>query len=69
MNAMLAEESRDHSHDFLVFSALNELYVYVNQNKEMIFEELSQSEVALQLHLPEKFQKLLGTVDTAVALL
>jgi plexin A len=63
MNSLLAEESREHERDFLVFSALNELYVYVNQNKEMIFDELNQNEVALQQHLPEKFQKLLDTME------
>ncbi|KAI1715743.1 plexin cytoplasmic rasGAP domain-containing protein [Ditylenchus destructor] len=42
MNMLLAEESRDHAQDFLIYSALNELYTYINQNKEMIFEELNQ---------------------------
>lgn len=63
MSAYLVEESRAHSREFMVFSALNELYVYVNQNKEMIFEELNQNEFALQQGLPEKFQNMLQTME------
>ncbi|KAI6236464.1 hypothetical protein M3Y95_00160400 [Aphelenchoides besseyi] len=63
MSAMLAEESRTHANDFRVFSALNELYVYVQQNKEAIADELGQNDVALNQQLPEKFQKLLDTME------
>lgn len=63
MSMILAEESREHAKDFLIFSALNELYVYVSQNKEIIFEEFNQNEFALQQKLPEKFQKLLDTME------
>lgn len=63
MNMILAEESRDHAQDFMMFSALNELYTYVNQNKEMLFDELNRNEFALQENLPEKFQKLLDTIE------
>ncbi|KAI6217562.1 Sema domain-containing protein [Aphelenchoides fujianensis] len=63
MSAMLAEESRTHANDFRVFSALNELFVYVQQNKEAISEELSQNDVAINQQLPEKFVKLLDTME------
>ncbi|CAD5219510.1 unnamed protein product [Bursaphelenchus okinawaensis] len=63
MSAFLAEESRNHANDFRVFSALNELYVYVHQNKEAVQEELSQNDVAIHQQLPEKFQKLLDTME------
>lgn len=63
MSALLAEESRQHANEFHVFSALNELYVYVQQNKEALAEELAQNDVALHQQLPEKFQKLLSTME------
>lgn len=63
MNAMLAEESRAHANDFRVYSALNELYVYVHQNKEAIAEELNSNEMSLNQGLPEKFARLLTTMD------
>jgi plexin A len=63
MNAMLAEESRAHANDFRVFSGLNELYNYVQQNKEAIADELNSSELCLNQGLPEKFNKLLATME------
>lgn len=63
MNAMLSEESRLHSDDFRVFSALNELYTYVQQNKEAISEELCSNEVSLNQGLNEKFNKMLATME------
>jgi plexin A len=33
MAILLAEESQEHGHDFMIYSALNELYAYVSQNK------------------------------------
>ena len=53
---MLAEESRAHADEFRVFSALSELYTYVQQNKEAVADALSQNDVALAHNLPEKFQ-------------
>jgi tetraacyldisaccharide-1-P 4'-kinase len=63
MNAMLNEESRAHTNDFRVFSALNELYSYVQQNKEAISDELNSNELCLNAALPEKFNKLLATME------
>jgi plexin A len=63
MNAMLAEESRLHGNDFRVFSALNELYTYVQQNKEAISEELCSNELSLNQGLNEKFTKMLATME------
>lgn len=63
MNAMLADESRLHGSDFRVFSALNELYNYVHQNKEAIVDELSSNDVSLSQGLAEKFNKMLSTME------
>lgn len=63
MSAMLSEESRLHANDFRVFSALNELYGYVQQNKEAISDELNTNELCLNAGLPEKFNKLLATME------
>nr|CAD2193070.1 unnamed protein product [Meloidogyne enterolobii] len=63
MAMLLAEESQEHGQEFMIYSALNEIYSYVNQNKEMLFEELSQNEFALQQQLPEALQKLLDTME------
>jgi len=30
---LLAEESQEHGQEFMIYSALNEIYSYVNQNK------------------------------------
>lgn len=64
MNSFLGQESQAHQRNFLVYSsALNELYVYVNSNRDMIFEELSKNEYALHEQLPERFQAMLATMD------
>uniref|UniRef100_A0A1I8BP85 Sema domain-containing protein n=1 Tax=Meloidogyne hapla TaxID=6305 RepID=A0A1I8BP85_MELHA len=63
MAMLLAEESQEHGQEFMIYSALNEIYSYVSQNKEMLFEELSQNEFALQQQLPEALQKLLDTME------
>ncbi|KAF7629263.1 Sema domain-containing protein [Meloidogyne graminicola] len=63
MAMLLAEESQEHGQDFMIYSALNELFSYASQNKEMLFEELNQNEFALQQQLPAAFQKLLDTMD------
>ncbi|MFH4977135.1 hypothetical protein AB6A40_003844 [Gnathostoma spinigerum] len=64
MNALLAEESRAHSRDrFQVFSALNELYKYVEQYREPIREELEMNEYAVNQKLPQKFQEMLNTME------
>lgn len=64
MGSFLLQESQSHQRNFTACSsALNELYIYVAQNRDMIFEELSRSEYALHEGLPEKFQKMLDTMD------
>uniref|UniRef100_A0A914ID92 Sema domain-containing protein n=1 Tax=Globodera rostochiensis TaxID=31243 RepID=A0A914ID92_GLORO len=63
MSMLLAEESQEHSQEFMLYSALNELYAYVSQNKEMLFDELAQNEFALQQQLPGALQKLLDTIE------
>jgi plexin A len=63
MGMLLTEESREHAQELVYFSALNELYAYANQNKEMVIDELNQNEFALQQQLAEKFQKMLDTME------
>uniref|UniRef100_A0AC34RQY4 Sema domain-containing protein n=1 Tax=Panagrolaimus sp. JU765 TaxID=591449 RepID=A0AC34RQY4_9BILA len=64
MNSFLLREYQNYPKNFTVYSsALNELYVYIAQNRDMIFEELSKNEYALHEALPEKFQKMLDTMD------
>ena len=47
---LLVEESRENAQELnTCFSALNELYTYVNQNREMIFDELNQVRVNYNL--------------------
>ncbi len=48
---------------FQVFSALNELYAYVSQQREMLMEELSGNEFALQHQLPERLQKVYDMME------
>lgn len=67
MAMLLAEESQEHSNEFMIYSALNELYAYVTQNKELLFEELNQNEFALQQQLPAALQKLLDTMEASPA--
>ncbi|KAL3114962.1 hypothetical protein niasHT_011398 [Heterodera trifolii] len=64
MSMLLADESQEHSQEFMLYSALNELYTYVSQNKEMLFDELAQNEFALQQQLPGALQKLLDTIES-----
>uniref|UniRef100_F1KRH2 Plexin-A4 n=1 Tax=Ascaris suum TaxID=6253 RepID=F1KRH2_ASCSU len=64
MNAMLAEDSRSHSRDrFHVFSALNELYKYLEQYKDPLREELEMNQFAVNQKLPQKFQEMLNTME------
>ncbi|KAL3982306.1 Plexin cytoplasmic RasGAP domain family protein [Acanthocheilonema viteae] len=64
MNALLAEESRSHSRDrFHIFSALNELYKYLEQYKESLREELDMNQFAVNQKLPQKFQDMLNTME------
>uniref|UniRef100_A0A915PJ57 Sema domain-containing protein n=1 Tax=Setaria digitata TaxID=48799 RepID=A0A915PJ57_9BILA len=64
MNALLAEESRSHSRDrFHIFSALNELYKYLEQYKESLREELDMNQCAVSQKLPQKFQDMLNTME------
>ncbi|VDN56450.1 unnamed protein product [Dracunculus medinensis] len=64
MNALLAEESRCHARDrFHIFSALNELYKYLEQYKEQLREELDSNQYAINQKLPQKFQEMLNTME------
>lgn len=64
MNAFLAEESRSHSRDkFHIFSALNELYKYLEQYKDSVREELEMNQFAVNQKLPQKFQEMLNTME------
>lgn len=56
MASILNDESRAHKGIFHVFSALNELYKYLEQYKEQLKEELESSDAAVQQRLHVKFQ-------------
>ncbi|KAK0398213.1 hypothetical protein QR680_002480 [Steinernema hermaphroditum] len=66
MNNHLAMESQAHTRQFHVFSALNELYRYLDTYKEQIYEQLAMNELAASQHLPEKLRKMLETMDPQV---
>ncbi|VDK55202.1 unnamed protein product [Cylicostephanus goldi] len=56
MASLLNEESRVHRGQFHVFSALNELYKYLDQYKEPIMDALEHNEHAQASRLPGRLQ-------------
>jgi len=64
MNAFLAEESRAHADQFYVYSALNELYKYVDQYKEQLAQCLEEDEFSVRARLPSKFAQMLATMQS-----
>lgn len=56
MASLLNEESRVHRGQFHVFSALNELYKYLDQYKDSIMEALEHNEHAQASRLPGRLQ-------------
>lgn len=56
MGANLSAESRQHNGEFHVFSALNELYKYLDQYKESIIDALESNEHAQASRLPGRLQ-------------
>mgnify|MGYP001584965583 CR=1 FL=1 len=56
MASMLERESRQHKNEFEVFSALNELYKYIEQYKEPLMDALESNEHALASRLNIRLQ-------------
>ncbi|XP_020663188.2 plexin-A2 isoform X1 [Pogona vitticeps] len=63
MNAYLAEQSRLHSADFNMLSALNEIYSYVSKYSEEIIGALEQDEQARRQRLAYKVEQLIGAMS------
>ncbi len=63
MNAFLADESRSHTRQFHLFSALNELYKYLDQYKEQLSQALEEDEFARKARLPAKFAQMISLMD------
>ncbi|XP_060133123.1 plexin-A2 isoform X2 [Zootoca vivipara] len=63
MNAYLAEQSRLHSIDFNMLSALNEIYSYVSKYSEEIIGALEQDEQARRQRLAYKVEQLIGAMS------
>lgn len=64
MGANLSAESRQHNGEFHVFSALNELYKYLDQYKESIIDALESNEHAQASRLPGRLQDLLALMES-----
>ncbi|UMM30896.1 hypothetical protein L5515_012592 [Caenorhabditis briggsae] len=64
MGANLSAESRQHNGEFHVFSALNELYKYLDQYKESIIDALEANEHAQASRLPGRLQDLLALMES-----
>lgn len=56
MASLLERESRQHKNEFEVFSALNELYKYIEQYKEPLMDALESNEHALASRLNIRLQ-------------
>uniref|UniRef100_A0A7E4UM35 Sema domain-containing protein n=1 Tax=Panagrellus redivivus TaxID=6233 RepID=A0A7E4UM35_PANRE len=64
MSSFLLQGTQPNQRSFhACLSALNELYIFVAQNRDMIYEELTNNEYALHGGLPEQFRKMLETMD------
>ncbi|PIO63879.1 plexin cytoplasmic region, partial [Teladorsagia circumcincta] len=63
MAALLNEESRVHRGQFHVFSALNELYKYLDQYKDPIMDALEHNEHAQASRLPGRLQDMLALME------
>ncbi|KIH66538.1 plexin cytoplasmic region [Ancylostoma duodenale] len=63
MASLLNEESRVHRGQFHVFSALNELYKYLDQYKEPIMDALEHNEHAQASRLPGRLQDMLALME------
>ncbi|CAB3406196.1 unnamed protein product [Caenorhabditis bovis] len=64
MGNILSAESRQHCGEFHVFSALNELYKYLDQYKESIMDALEANEHAQASRLPGRLQDLLALMES-----
>ena len=65
MAAYLAEESRAHSEQFYMYSALYELYKFVDQYKAPLSQCLEEDEFAARARLPAKLAQMLATMQTS----
>uniref|UniRef100_A0A803XLT8 Plexin A2 n=1 Tax=Meleagris gallopavo TaxID=9103 RepID=A0A803XLT8_MELGA len=63
MNAYLAEQSRLHSTEFNMLSALNEIYSYVSKYSEELIGALEQDEQARRQRLAYKVEQLIGAMS------
>ncbi|NXK25144.1 PLXA2 protein, partial [Arenaria interpres] len=63
MNAYLAEQSRLHSAEFNMLSALNEIYSYVSKYSEELIGALDQDEQARRQRLAYKVEQLIGAMS------
>ncbi|KJH51742.1 plexin cytoplasmic region [Dictyocaulus viviparus] len=63
MAALLNEESRVHRGQFHVFSALNELYKYLDQYKDPIMDALEHNDHAEASRLPGRLQDMLALME------
>lgn len=57
MNAMLAEESRQHTVDFNVNSALQELYNYAERHNEQLMMALEEDEFSTKQRLAFRLEQ------------
>ncbi|CAJ0936168.1 unnamed protein product, partial [Mesorhabditis belari] len=64
MQSLLAEESRQHKGKFYVFSALNELYKYLDQYRDGLLEALEHNEQAQAARLPARLQDMLAMMES-----
>lgn len=63
MSAYFADESKLHQNQFYIYTALNELYNYVEQYKESIYDELSTNEYANSQGITAKFQQMIDIMS------
>ncbi|PAV83924.1 hypothetical protein WR25_06330 [Diploscapter pachys] len=63
MASLLEKESRQHKNEFEVFSALNELYKYIEQYKEPLMDALESNEHALASRLNIRLQDMLALMS------
>uniref|UniRef100_A0AC35U8H4 Sema domain-containing protein n=1 Tax=Rhabditophanes sp. KR3021 TaxID=114890 RepID=A0AC35U8H4_9BILA len=63
MASYFAEESKLHQNQFYIYTALNELYCYVEQYKEAIFEDLSSNELSNTQGITSKFQQMIEVMS------
>uniref|UniRef100_A0A0K0FCK3 Plexin-A4 (inferred by orthology to a human protein) n=1 Tax=Strongyloides venezuelensis TaxID=75913 RepID=A0A0K0FCK3_STRVS len=63
MSSYFADESKLHQNQFYIYTALNELYSYVEQYKESIYDELSTNEYANSQGITAKFQQMIDIMS------